>query len=795
MEYVDGLPIDEYARQHQLSIEDRLRLFVTVCAAVDYAHKNLVVHRDIKPGNILVTSEGSPKLLDFGVAKLLSSEPGSSPLTQTADRMMTPEYASPEQIRGDNITTSSDVYALGVLLYELLAGKQPFQLNLKSPLEAMQIVCERYPVAPSQAILANTKADGAHARRIVRSELDQIVLMAMRKEPSRRYASVSALSLDVQAYLHGYPVHARTDNFAYRSQKFVRRHKVATAATTVATLTLIAFSIGMGLLARRAERARAAADQQRRTALQEAEFLASVFQAATPDEERGHPITARNLLDQGAKRIDEELATEPEVQSTMLDNVGFAYFRLGDYDHAQSLLERAYKLEKSSTSPDRSTFAESAFNLATVYRMKGDFSHAEPLFREALSVRQRAPGPKAQALIDTLDGLGECLHDEGRDREAESILRSSLDLGRRQKIDNGDNARDYLALVLERRGAYPEARQLLREAVDISRRLRGVDSASYFFNLHNLAGASIDAGDLTEAETTEREALAVRRNILDRDHPDLAYPLNNLGWILLAKGNWQQAEPLLHEALEIRQKALGEKHPLYAASLANWARVLQARGDYAHAENSFHRALEIARNATGVDNWTVAKILSYLGLLELDRRDYAGAERFAREALDMRRKLGGDGNPDVATSLIEVGVDREFQHDPTSGEPLFRKALEIRKTLFHLGHPDTIEAEVRLGEALNEEGNFQEAEPLLREAVNAANHDSFRLLPWQIGDAKTQLGICLINLGRKKEGQALLKEGLSGLKQFPQLALRHRAIRQISPYITDASDPHSTGTN
>ena len=236
-----------------------------------------------------------------------------------------------------------------------------------------------------------------------------------------------------------------------------------------------------------------------------------------------------------------------------------------------------YNLKKSSSTADRLGLATNAFNLATIYRMRGEFKRAEPYFHEAITIRQQTLGPDAGPVTEPLDGLGECLYDEGRDAEAESILRTSLTIARKQKIDLGDNSRDYLALVLERRGAYQEARQLLREAVEISRRFKGTESGSYFVHLHNLAGASIDAGDLTEAETTERQALAVRRRIVAADHPDLGYPLNNLGWILLARGDWKDAEPVLHEALEIRRKALGEKHPLFAASLANWARVLGAR--------------------------------------------------------------------------------------------------------------------------------------------------------------------------------------------------------------------------
>lgn len=763
MEYVNGIRIDDYCRKNNLDTEQRLQLFETVCAAVEYAHKNLVVHRDIKPANILVTAEGVPKLLDFGIAKLLDPESGELTLTRTSERMMTPDYASPEQVRGDPVTTSTDVYALGVLLYELLAGRRPFQLDTTSPIEIAKIICEQDPQPPSVMSAANAQQAAPDAARKLSGDLDNIVLMAMRKEPARRYVTVAALAADVKAYLAGYPVHARTATWKYRSAKFIRRHKAGVLAAAIVVVALIGFSVGMGLLAKRAT-------QERLAAQRESQFLEGIFEAATPDASRGHEITARELLDQGAKRVDRELAGDPELQGRMLDNIGRAYSTLGLYGPAAVLLQRAYALRQKTLGNENLDVADTLFNLATALRLQEQYQQAEPLFRQSLAIRERKLGEHNTTVAESLSALGECLYLENKDADAEPVLRQALAIDHEFKTDS--SAANYLALLLERKGSYPEALQLLRETVEVRRRILGADSPDYALGLHNLAGALIDVGDLTTAEATERQALELQRKILGNNHPDLAYALNNLGNLLLSKGDWQAAEPVIWESLELRRRTVGEKSAKFGVGLNNWARMLQAKGEYEQAEQTYKQALDTITKANGPVDWFAARTIANMGVLEFDRGDYAGAERYARQALDMEHKLGGEESPAASAALIDLAEARVFQGDVATAEPLLRQALAIRKKELSAGHPNVIAAEVRLGEALTSEGKAAEAEPLLREALTAARSAPFPLLDWQIAEAQSALGVCLVALGRAAEGEPLIKASLAGLQKDPRPAFR-----------------------
>lgn len=772
MEFIEGAPLDAFASARKLALPDRLQLFRKVCDAVAYAHRNLIVHRDLKPGNILVTNDGVPKLLDFGIAKLLQAgEDTDSAATRATERLMTPEYASPEQARGEPVTTATDVYALGALLYQLLTGQPPFKITTRNPLELAKIICEQAPIRPSTA-LPTQPASAAGERKALKGDLDNIILKALRKEPEQRYASVEALSEDVRRYLEGYPVEAAPEGWRYRTTKFVGRHRAAVAVASVMALAIIGFSIGMGLLAQRARRERLTTEKQN-------QFLSSLFQAATPEVALGKPIMVREILDEGAKRIDQELSSEPVVQAAMLDNIGRSYFALGIYDKAQELLQRAASLREKTLGGSSLDLATTLNTLGSLLEAQGDFQKAEPVLRRATTIRQRQLGPNRPETAAAMADLGQCLYYLNRDPEAEATLRQAL-ANSPSGSEVADGAKNYLALVLERKGNYEEAARYLRETVDSIRQMKGPDSPDYTVCLHNLAGAQADLGNLEEAVKTEQEVLAIRRRVSGAEHPDVTYSLNNLGWFLLEEGDWVRATPYLQEGLAINRKTIGEKNPRFATSLNNWARLLQGKGDYAGAETAYRQALAIVEAKNGSENWSAAKIVANLGVLQLDRGDYAGAETLARQALEVRHKLGGDVNPDVASSLTDVAEALSFQGNAAAAEPLLWQALDIRKKTLSPGHPRILAAQVRLGEVLTQGNKAAVAEPILRDAVQLAHTHQPPLLAWQIGEAESALGACLASQGKLAEADRFIRTGAEELKKHPEAALRRRALGERS---------------
>ncbi|MGH7630564.1 MAG: tetratricopeptide repeat protein [Gemmatimonadales bacterium] len=768
MEYVEGRPIDRHCDEGRLPIRARLALFDQVCDAVQFAHRNLVVHRDLKPGNILVSNDGVVKLLDFGIAKLLpTAVDGGATLTGRGGfQPLTPEYASPEQLRGEPVSTATDVYALGVLLFDLLAGGWPYRPRDQSVLSLERAVLEQDPDRPSLAIsrapddppVSERRATTpAGLRRQLRGDLDNIVLTALRKEPDRRYVSVQHLRDDIRHYLERRPVSARPATWEYRTRRFVRRHAVGVAAATLVGVSLIAGLAGTAWQARAASREARRADQVR-------QFVVELFQVSDPDRAKGDTITARALLDRGAERLDTALAAEPELRAEMLTVLGGIYQKLGAYDRARPLLEDALAVRGARLGPRHLDAAKSAADLASLLYEQGEYQQAEELTRNALAVRRELLGPEDTLVAASMTDLAAIVNAQGKHDEGERLLRVGLEIDRKRGSPAlvGTDLNN-LSVTLWSRGKYPEALSLAEEALALRRELHGEEHTEVAISLHNLGTALMASGEYQRAEERYREALAIRKKLLGAEHPHVALTLNQLGLLLQTRGRLEESGQAHREALAIRREAFGDDHPEVAASLNNLGIVLYSRGDRAGAVDHFERALTIWRRELGETHPKVLTTLNNLGATRRDQGDLEGAEPVLREALALRRKALGDEHPDVGQSLNNLGELLARKKEYTEAEASFRAALANWAAALGADHPTVAIALVGLGRMLLTQERCTEAEPLLRQAltIRRAKLDEESA---EVADARLYLGSCLVELRRFSEAEPLLLASYPVLK-------------------------------
>jgi eukaryotic-like serine/threonine-protein kinase len=645
LEFVPGAPIDRSCDERGLNIEQRLHLFLDVLSAVAHAHANLIVHRDLKPSNVLVAEDGQVKLLDFGIAKLLEAEGGSgevTALTRDGGRALTPEYAAPEQLTGGAITTATDVYALGILLHVLLAGRHPAEGFLGSPADLMKAIVETEPPRLSDSVEAEratgqeTARDRARMRstspdvlrRVFRGDLDTIIAKALKKDPVQRYASVTAFADDVRRFLAHEPIQARPDTFAYRAARFARRHRVGVAAAASGA-ALLAGLIGFYTVRLATERDRALREAQKSARV--TDLLSGLLTAADPFKSHGgKDPTVREVLDRGASSVARELAGEPEVKAQMLGVMGRTYERLGVPDKARPLLQEALALKRGVFGSESAQVAESLNDLGALQREKGDRRAAEPLLVEALAVRRKVLGSENKDVAETLVELGRVYEDDGQDARAEPLLREALAIRLKVlgEVDHDTAASmNELALLLWHRGDLSGAEDLFRRCLAINRITLGENHPDVSTSLNNLALIAGDRGDFAAAERLSRQSLAIGRRTLGDKHPAVAIKLSNLSRALLEEGKYDEAAAALTEALQIATAAFGDQHPAVGNYKVNLGRVQLARKDARTAESTLRQALQIRRHAFPESDWRVAVAKSLLGeaLTSLGRYDEAEA--------------------------------------------------------------------------------------------------------------------------------------------------------------------------